>query len=147
MTGLHPTIKSFYQHHFNLPTSRAPCPFQKETTVLVVGGGPGGSYTASALAREGVRCVVLEADKFPRYVDILLSFLLLCRTIRATCTFCDRTLQANFARYHIGESMISSIRHFFRFIDLDDTFKNHGFQKKVKTFGYKYLEDLQICTV
>ena len=38
-----------------------------ETTVLVVGGGPGGSYTASCLAREGVRCVVLEADKFPRY--------------------------------------------------------------------------------
>ena len=39
----------------------------EETTVLVVGGGPGGSYTASALAREGVRCVVLEAEKFPRY--------------------------------------------------------------------------------
>ena len=39
-----------------------------ETTVLVVGGGPGGSYTASALVREGVNCVVLEADKFPRYV-------------------------------------------------------------------------------
>ena len=39
-----------------------------ETTVLVVGGGPAGSYTAAALAREGVSCVVLEADKFPRYV-------------------------------------------------------------------------------
>ena len=37
-----------------------------ETTVLVIGGGPGGSYTASALVREGVSCVVLEADKFPR---------------------------------------------------------------------------------
>ena len=39
------------------------------TTVLVVGGGPGGSYAATALAREGVKCVVLEADKFPRYAD------------------------------------------------------------------------------
>jgi len=39
-----------------------------ETTVLVIGGGPGGSYAASVLAREGVSCVVLEADKFPRYV-------------------------------------------------------------------------------
>ncbi len=39
-----------------------------ETTVLVVGGGPGGSYTASALVREGISCVVLEADKFPRFV-------------------------------------------------------------------------------
>ena len=37
-----------------------------ETTVLVIGGGPGGSYSASVLAREGIKCVVLEADKFPR---------------------------------------------------------------------------------
>lgn len=40
----------------------------QETTVLIVGGGPGGSYTASALVREGVSCVVLEADRFPRCV-------------------------------------------------------------------------------
>lgn len=37
-------------------------------TVLVVGGGPGGSYTASALAREGINVVLLEADVFPRSV-------------------------------------------------------------------------------
>jgi len=37
-------------------------------TVLVIGGGPAGSYAASALAREGVDVVLLEADKFPRYV-------------------------------------------------------------------------------
>ena len=43
----------------------------KETTVLVVGGGPGGSYAAAALAREGVKCVVLEADKFPRYTNLV----------------------------------------------------------------------------
>ena len=35
-------------------------------TVLVVGAGPGGSYTASALTREGIDTVVLEADVFPR---------------------------------------------------------------------------------
>ncbi|OJJ76884.1 hypothetical protein ASPBRDRAFT_70456 [Aspergillus brasiliensis CBS 101740] len=37
-----------------------------ECTVLVVGGGPGGSYAASVLAREGISTVLLEADRFPR---------------------------------------------------------------------------------
>ena len=40
----------------------------QETTVLVAGGGPAGSYAACALAREGINTVVLEADTFPRYV-------------------------------------------------------------------------------
>ena len=38
-------------------------------TVLVVGGGPGGSYAASVLAREGVDVILLEAEVFPRYVS------------------------------------------------------------------------------
>ncbi|KAI1372125.1 hypothetical protein F4677DRAFT_274912 [Hypoxylon crocopeplum] len=67
-------------------------------TVLVVGGGPAGSYCASALAREGIDTVLLEADKFPRY--------------------------------HIGESMLPSVRHFLKFIDLDKTFDSYGFRVK-----------------
>ncbi|KAG1807084.1 hypothetical protein EV424DRAFT_1544030 [Suillus variegatus] len=35
--------------------------------ILVVGGGPSGSYTASALSREGLNVVLLEAAQFPRY--------------------------------------------------------------------------------
>lgn len=70
----------------------------QKTSVLVIGGGPGGSYAASALAREGVDVVLVEADKFPRY--------------------------------HIGESMLASMRHFLRFIELDSTFDAHGFRKK-----------------
>ena len=38
----------------------------EETSVLVIGGGPAGSYAACALAREGVSVTVLEADVFPR---------------------------------------------------------------------------------
>lgn len=37
-------------------------------TVLVVGGGPGGSYAAAALAREGIDVVLLESEHFPRSV-------------------------------------------------------------------------------
>ncbi|KAL2261621.1 hypothetical protein VTK26DRAFT_3740 [Humicola hyalothermophila] len=70
----------------------------EKTTVLVIGGGPAGSYCASVLAREGIDTVLLEADKFPRY--------------------------------HIGESMLPSIRHFLRFIDADAKFDSHGFRIK-----------------
>lgn len=45
----------------------------QDTSVLVIGGGPAGSYAACALAREGVSVTVLEADIFPRYV---MAFLL-----------------------------------------------------------------------
>jgi flavine halogenase len=38
----------------------------EKCSVLVVGGGPGGSYTAAVLAREGIDTVLLEADTFPR---------------------------------------------------------------------------------
>ncbi|KAI0769406.1 FAD/NAD-P-binding domain-containing protein [Trametes elegans] len=66
--------------------------------ILVVGGGPGGSYTAAALAREGYDVVVFEAAKFPRY--------------------------------HIGESLIPSVRHFLRFIDAEQKIIAHGFARK-----------------
>ena len=71
----------------------------EECTVLVIGGGPAGSYSAAALALEGINTVLLEADIFPRY--------------------------------HIGESMLPSIRHFLRFIDLDSEFNSYGFTKKI----------------
>ncbi|KAH7912479.1 FAD/NAD(P)-binding domain-containing protein [Hygrophoropsis aurantiaca] len=73
----------------------------ERTQILVIGGGPGGSYAATCLAREGFEVVLLEAAEFPRY--------------------------------HVGESMLASLRHFLRFIDLDEEFKDHGFTQKAYT--------------
>ncbi|KAF8888756.1 O-methyltransferase [Infundibulicybe gibba] len=39
----------------------------KKSQILVLGGGPAGSYAATVLAREGFDVVLLEAAKFPRY--------------------------------------------------------------------------------
>ncbi|CAK5265597.1 unnamed protein product [Mycena citricolor] len=66
--------------------------------VLIIGGGPAGSYAASVLGREGISCTLLESSKFPRY--------------------------------HVGESLIPSVRHFMRFIDADEKLANVGFIHK-----------------
>jgi flavine halogenase len=35
-----------------------------------------------------------------------------------------------YIRYHVGESMLASLRPFLHFIDLDAEFRNHGFTRK-----------------
>jgi 2-polyprenyl-6-methoxyphenol hydroxylase-like FAD-dependent oxidoreductase len=89
-----------------------------QCTVLVIGGGPAGSYCASALAREGIETVLLEAEKFPRSVpDILRNS--------------EPTLTLILLSYHVGESMLPTIRHYLRFIGCDEKFDAHGFAIKV----------------
>ncbi|GJE91513.1 FAD/NAD(P)-binding domain-containing protein [Phanerochaete sordida] len=75
-----------------------PAEIPEHAQILVVGGGPGGSYTAAALAREGFNVVLLDMSKFPRY--------------------------------HIGESLLPSVRHYLRFIDAEEKVAAHGFARK-----------------
>ena len=35
--------------------------------VVIVGGGPGGAATAMFLVREGIKPLIIEQEKFPRY--------------------------------------------------------------------------------
>ncbi|KIK61206.1 hypothetical protein GYMLUDRAFT_43286 [Collybiopsis luxurians FD-317 M1] len=70
----------------------------KHVEVLIVGGGPAGSYAASVLSREGIDVTVLESAKFPRY--------------------------------HIGESLIPSVRPYLKFIGAEEKMMNYGFMKK-----------------
>lgn len=42
-------------------------------------------------------------------------------------------------RYHVGESMLASMRFFLRFIDLEKTFDEHGFEKKVLPLTVYFL--------
>ncbi|KAI0264704.1 hypothetical protein BC834DRAFT_1042243 [Gloeopeniophorella convolvens] len=76
----------------------SPLNFPQHAQILVVGGGPSGSYAAAALAREGFHVVLFEAAVFPRY--------------------------------HIGESLLPSIRHHLRFIEAEEKVVSHGFIKK-----------------
>ncbi|KAJ4483597.1 hypothetical protein J3R30DRAFT_1806921 [Lentinula aciculospora] len=69
-----------------------------EVDVLIVGGGPSGSYAASVLALEGISVTILEATKFPRY--------------------------------HIGESLLPSVRNYLRFIGAEEKVAMHGFTRK-----------------
>ncbi|KAH9963846.1 hypothetical protein BC827DRAFT_93726 [Russula dissimulans] len=70
----------------------------KHAQILVIGGGPGGSYAATALAREGFDVVLFEAAVFPRY--------------------------------HIGESLLPSVRHHLKFIDCEKKVVDFKFNRK-----------------
>ena len=37
-------------------------------------------------------------------------------------------------RYHIGESLIPSVRHYLKFIDAEEKVANHGFKIKVNMY-------------
>jgi flavin-dependent dehydrogenase len=69
-----------------------------KTQILVIGGGPSGSYGSTCLAREGFQVTLLEADAFPRY--------------------------------HVGESLVPSMRTFLEFTDAFNKVNDFGFLPK-----------------
>jgi flavin-dependent dehydrogenase len=83
-----------------------------------VGGGPAGSYAAAALAREGFIVTLLEAAKFPRSGHM-------------TSIVSTRRYTYPLSRYHIGESMLPSVRPFLEFIGAEQSVINYGFTVKV----------------
>lgn len=95
---------------------------QQHAQILVVGGGPSGSYAAACLAREGFHVVLLEATAFPRLVSFVFA---LPR---------DRNHSMLYSRYHIGESLLPSVRHHLRFIGAEEKVASFGFLKKVSPF-------------
>lgn len=96
-------------------------------SILFMAGGPSGSYAASVLAREGISVVVLEAAKFPR------------------CAFLPQgppynTCQTHYThRYHIGESLLPSVRGYLRFIGAEEKVAKYGFTRKVRSLEYSTL--------
>ncbi|KAJ6472489.1 putative halogenase [Mycena sanguinolenta] len=48
-------------------TATPPNMIPTKTQILVIGAGPAGSYSATALAREGFDVTIIERDVFPRY--------------------------------------------------------------------------------
>ncbi|KAH7872221.1 FAD/NAD-binding domain-containing protein [Lentinula edodes] len=89
---------------------------QMHTTVLVIGGGPGGSYASTLLAREGINVALLEAAKHPRHLTLA-------------------------GREHVGESMLPSMRHYLRFIDLEHEYDRRGFPGA----AFKFVQGEREC--
>ncbi|KAH9990960.1 hypothetical protein BJV74DRAFT_772520, partial [Russula compacta] len=79
---------------------------QQHAQILVVGGGPSGSYAAACLAREGFHVVLFEAMAFPRHISFCLHSFFAC------------------------ESLLPSIRHHLRFIGAEEKVASFGFFKK-----------------
>ena len=67
----------------------------RDTDVLVVGGGPGGSTAATFLAQGGLRVTVVEREAFPRF-KVGESLIPTCMDICRRLGVLDRVLAHGF---------------------------------------------------
>lgn len=84
---------------------------------IIIGGGPGGSTTATYLARAGKRVLVLEKEKFPRF-HIGESLLPYCRSLFEEMGVLPALAAAGFpkklgAQFHLGNST-KSVKFIFK---------------------------------
>ncbi|KAJ7848280.1 putative halogenase [Mycena olivaceomarginata] len=120
------------------------------TQILVVGGGPSGTYAAAALAREGFLVTLLEKDIFPRY-HIGETFLASLKTFLKFIDVLDKVNDFGFAvkvgaavklNQHKREGCLYS--SFFNLLaaDFDDLLFKHAAE-----CGAKTIDGVQITAV
>jgi len=99
-----------------------------KTDVVIVGGGPAGATTASALAQLGVRSIVLEKEVFPRFhigESLLLQSLKIFERIGVL-----EKLEARFIRKYGAQFVCADTgrTQLYDFGDAFDTSVTHAFQ-------------------
>ena len=89
---------------------------RREVEVLVIGGGPSGSISSALLHRQGIKTLVVEKQKFPRFVigESLLPF---CNEVLKEAGFLD-AVEAHGFQYKNGAAF--SHNNEYRYFDFCD---------------------------
>jgi len=89
-------------YHPRVPTPAAAMPLPPpRADVVVIGGGPAGSTTATLLAREGANVAVFERERFPRY-HIGESLLTALHPILELAGLCEKIERFGFVKKYGG---------------------------------------------
>src|SRR5579884_1268011 len=123
----------------------------RSTQVLMIGGGPAGSTTATLLAREGIDVTLLEREVFPRYhigESLLPSVLEICDLIGVR----DKLEAHGFVRKYGGyfswgrdswELNFRELRHPYGFQVVRSEF-DHLLLEHAKSQGVKVFEGTRV---
>ena len=90
-----------------MPTFAEPsCPVRERYDAVIIGGGPAGSTAGAYLARAGLRVLIVEKEKFPRF-HIGESLMPVANAVLREIGVWDKMAQAGFvpkygAEFHVG---------------------------------------------